>query len=61
MSIASGLINRSNQSAAEIVEEMVGEAVKCLAGSAIVLEPVASHARSGTSSVRPSENGCCTM
>lgn len=45
MSIASGLINRPNQSAAEIVDEMVSGAVKCLAGSATVLEPVASQSQ----------------
>lgn len=39
MSIASGLINRPNQSAAEIVDEMVNEAVQCLAGSANLLGP----------------------
>jgi hypothetical protein len=39
MSIASGLINRLDQTAAEIVDEMMDEAVKCLANSASLLVP----------------------
>ncbi|GAB7323022.1 hypothetical protein MBLNU13_g05545t1 [Cladosporium sp. NU13] len=39
MSIASGLINRPNQSAAEIIDEMMDDAIKCLAGSASLLGP----------------------
>lgn len=33
MSIASGMINNGQQSAADIVEEMVAEALKCLNGA----------------------------
>jgi len=43
MSISSGLINRPNQCAAEIVDEMMDEAVRCLAGSAGMLRPIASQ------------------
>jgi hypothetical protein len=39
MSIASGLINRPDQTAAEIVDEMMDEAIKCLADSASLLGP----------------------
>jgi hypothetical protein len=42
MSIASGLINRPNQCAAEIVDEMINEAVKCLASSADMLKLAAA-------------------
>ncbi|RHZ57411.1 NAD(P)H-dependent flavin oxidoreductase [Aspergillus thermomutatus] len=37
MSIACGLINNGQQSAADIVEEMVAEAVQCLSGASSVL------------------------
>lgn len=37
MSIACGLINNGQQSAADIVEEMVAEAVQCLGGASSTL------------------------
>jgi hypothetical protein len=39
MSIASGLINRPDQTAAEIVDEMMNKAIKCLADSDSLLGP----------------------
>lgn len=37
MGMASGLINKGGQSAAEIIEEMVAEAIECLSGASSVL------------------------
>lgn len=37
MGIASGLINKEGQSAAEIIDEIVAEAIECLSGASHVM------------------------
>lgn len=40
MGIVSGLVNKPNQSAAEIIEEMMTDAVRVLASAGQFLQPV---------------------
>ena len=41
MGVVSGLVNTPNQSAAEIIKEMVDDAARVLGGAASYLKPVA--------------------
>ena len=60
MSISSGLINRPDQCAAEIVDEMMDEAVKCLASFAGMIRLIIMQSTVNTASAKGSKISCCT-